>query len=741
MPPKQKNIPIAPGTAEQTQTRRPTSFSNAGYRSPELPARVRTGHACDRCRELRAKCSGGHPCVKCNKDKASCHYSDRKRERNKKFLERNTVEIAALSSDKRRLVDALTAVTEESELQPARHAQLLRLLDDMKPPEDSVESSGSAQSQLSGTRSTNAPTEVSKTTSSSMDIDEGVKEFDDETRGENLVLPDVGSPDRIRELTDAVDLDYGNGMPGHAGKMANVAWLQRIKGYLSGNTPHLEFDLGDTEIDELTVPQANLSYWAEDDDLLSIDEDYVESYQLPPLQVALILTESYFAATHGAFRFVDREEILAEVQRLYASIEPTQMPTWTQRLLLALLNIMWAVAAKWLSVTHLDKRQISDHGVGTSFDHHLTFYARARGLGLDHRVLVDHPSFEMLQSMSVLGFYLLVNGSIHRAWNIIAQTIRHATALGLHLKVTDAAMSESQHKRRACVWWSLYRIEVILSEMTGRPKCLHENEMTVPSSIISTPTSLGPDHLYQPIAGFNVDSSALLNEFMGSDLDLPARTEAFSGGKVVWSNFAPMTFPISDVCFALALDLTRVSDKIGSTIYLSPADLTWADVQSSLLRLERDMAAWQQDFAEKAPSGTAIEVDPRSALELQLNFFSLQMILYRPFLCEIQIDEESRESHTLNLRCTRACVRAAVTLMDHLPDAPVPHQVALIIPWWRLLHYITQVVAVIVLEMCLNLQHMHRSEMEGLMTSLKKALYYLWAFAARAGPRAGHGVS
>lgn len=210
---------------------------------------------------------------------------------------------------------------------------------------------------------------------------------------------------------------------------------------------------------------------------------------------------------------------------------------------------------------------------------------------------------------------------------------------------------------------------------------------------------------------------------------MPAQPEAFSGGKVIWSNFAPITFPINDVYFALALELSRVSDKIGSTLYLSPADLTWADVQSTLLRLEADITAWQQDFAQKAPSGTAT-VNPRSALELQLNFFSLQMILYRPFLCEIQIDEESRKSYTLNLRCTRACVRAAVTLMDHLPDAPVPHQVMLIVPWWRLLHYLVEVVAVIVLEMCLNLQHMHQSETEGLMTSLKKALYYLWAFAA-----------
>jgi hypothetical protein len=247
-----------------------------------------------------------------------------------------------------------------------------------------------------------------------MDLDDPAAAFDDATHGETLVRSDVGSPDRLREVTDPVDLDYGNGMPGHVGKMANIAWLLRIKAYLSGSTPRLDFDLGDSEIDELVVPHGSLSYWAEDDHLLGVDEDYIDSHQLPPLQMALILTESYFAATQGAFRFVDREDSLADLQRLYAGMGPMQMPTWEQRFQLALFNIMWAVAARWLSITHLDKRQVSDHGVGTSFEHHLTFYARARSLGLDHRVQVDHPSFEMLQAMSVLGFYLLVNGSIHR---------------------------------------------------------------------------------------------------------------------------------------------------------------------------------------------------------------------------------------------------------------------------------------------------------------------------------------
>jgi hypothetical protein len=58
-----------------------------------LTSKVRTSHACDRCRLMRAKCSGGDRCVKCTKDGAACAYGDRKRERNRKFFTHDHITI------------------------------------------------------------------------------------------------------------------------------------------------------------------------------------------------------------------------------------------------------------------------------------------------------------------------------------------------------------------------------------------------------------------------------------------------------------------------------------------------------------------------------------------------------------------------------------------------------------------------------------------------------------------------
>ena len=50
----------------------------------------------------------------------------------------------------------------------------------------------------------------------------------------------------------------------------------------------------------------------------------------------------------------------------------------------------------------------------TGLHNHIEFYARARALGLDHRVVFDHPVLEQIQSLGLLGFYLYINGSIAR---------------------------------------------------------------------------------------------------------------------------------------------------------------------------------------------------------------------------------------------------------------------------------------------------------------------------------------
>ena len=61
--------------------------------------------------------------------------------------------------------------------------------------------------------------------------------------------------------------------------------------------------------------------------------------------------------------------------------------------------------------------------------------ARARALGLDHRMLFQHPDVEMTQAIGVLGFYLLINGSIQRSAYQYPTPVSATQTTSLHLLI------------------------------------------------------------------------------------------------------------------------------------------------------------------------------------------------------------------------------------------------------------------------------------------------------------------
>lgn len=56
--------------------------------NPEIvTSNKRVGRACDPCRENKAKCTGQHPsCQRCRQSDITCIYSDKKRQRDAKFV-------------------------------------------------------------------------------------------------------------------------------------------------------------------------------------------------------------------------------------------------------------------------------------------------------------------------------------------------------------------------------------------------------------------------------------------------------------------------------------------------------------------------------------------------------------------------------------------------------------------------------------------------------------------------------
>lgn len=199
-----------------------------------------------------------------------------------------------------------------------------------------------------------------------------------------------------------MDLDLGRGASGFVGKMSEMAWIQRAWEHSIQPSLNPTNDLPRAEFDHQISAAKDFTYYLDDTNVLSIDEDHVDERSWPPFNTALILTEAYFHAMQGAFSFIQRDQFLDDLVNF-----PREQSVWSwaERRWLSLANLVWAIGSKWLHIAKLHHDTVEDH---------LVYYARTRALGLDHRVVFDHPDVPRVQAIGLLAFYLLINGSIAR---------------------------------------------------------------------------------------------------------------------------------------------------------------------------------------------------------------------------------------------------------------------------------------------------------------------------------------
>ena len=168
---------------------------------------------------------------------------------------------------------------------------------------------------------------------------------DASSTGERHVLADVGSPGRQGEISGVVHLNTGSGLAGYIGKMSEVSWIQRVHDHVEGKSLTFIFEMPSAQMDHSAEETEDMSYFVDQDDLLSVDEDYVNPYQYPAISTAMLLSEAFFHAIHGSFYFVEREKFLNDLMTVQAA---GPISTWSQRAFLAVCNLVWATAARWL---------------------------------------------------------------------------------------------------------------------------------------------------------------------------------------------------------------------------------------------------------------------------------------------------------------------------------------------------------------------------------------------------------
>ena len=314
--------------------------------------------------------------------------------------------------------------------------------------------------------------------------------------------------------------------------------------------------------------------------------------------------------------------------------------------------------------------------------------------------------------------------NLNIAWNTLGHATRHATALGLHLRVVDPSVNGPETARRARTWYSLYSLEILIAEITGRPKSIFIVDVTTPIDL-----SLAVPYESEGFTGQVDDflspagSRKIWLEYLHGGPSISQMT----GGLVPWKSFAAVGRKIPTSYLPQRLLLCRLSDRVASHMYSGTLHDSWSEIQRKIELMQNELKQWHENLPEELSlqGQESSDTDPRTKIELRMYFHSVEMITNRPCLCEITIDNESRRSQEFNRSSARACVHAAMSMLSIMPDYPTAHEANQLLPWWTLLHFVSQATAVLLLELALDAQHF-RGEVQQLVTYLRKAMGYLW---------------
>src|SRR3569623_1873358 len=108
------------------------------------------------------------------------------------------------------------------------------------------------------------------------------------------------------------------------------------------------------------------------DDLSISTSEAVEVYQLPSREISDMFFDTYFASVHPSFPVLAKTTFLSQYRTFVD--KPVARPS--DKKWLAILNMVFAIAAKYSQLVHLDWR--------VEGNDHLEYFKRARTLSLDY---------------------------------------------------------------------------------------------------------------------------------------------------------------------------------------------------------------------------------------------------------------------------------------------------------------------------------------------------------------------
>lgn len=217
----------------------------------------------------------------------------------------------------------------------------------------------------------------------------------------------VGSFDEVDRVEEDFNRDETARATGFIGKSSEITWLQKLGkelNYESDSQPEACSDgvqngqSSPSLASSSDPPVASSSYFL--DDLNIAVRTQVDAYEVPSRETAGKLFNAYLTSVHPSFPIIGISTFVSQYQLFFS--QPSVKPgnKW-----LAILNLIFAIAAKYSHLVHAEWRDQEDD--------HQAYFSRARILSMEDQ-LFEHPDLQQLQVEGLASFYLLSIGQINR---------------------------------------------------------------------------------------------------------------------------------------------------------------------------------------------------------------------------------------------------------------------------------------------------------------------------------------
>ena len=323
-------------------------------------------------------------------------------------------------------------------------------------------------------------------------------------------------------------------------------------------------------------------------------------------------------------------------------------------------------------------------------------------------------------------------------------------ALGLHVRSEAKDLSDMDKELRVRLWWSLYCLESLLDELTGRPSCITDRDISTPLPINLDETQFRRDypiyikHSKQSMTSATIKGKARLST---PQIPTPITSSSVSINPSMVSTppagsptspaytFHMTRLPItSSTYFIYRTQLSILSHEILTQLYCAAlVKAKWSEVQDTIRDIDSRLLKWKASLPEEFDfSNPSTQID-RFALHrtgLSMFYNSSRMTLFRPCLCRFEgrIENESERSKTFDNNAAITCVESARNILASLPSMSEPVKVYTITAWWNVVHYIIEASSVLMLELAYHAEHLP-FQADEILADSKKAVLWLRAMS------------